>query len=267
MLRAISHPSKRKPQYFSGALSELSNNVTKNNGSPIYQKLRDDIAEQINSGLLGAGERLPSERDMAAKMGAARETIRVALSLLEGEGIIFRKSGSGYFVSRARWRYDPTNHVNQYQIIQELGSKPGNIDLNRSATSASSSIAELMGCVEGTQLVVLTGVGLQDGRKICFEESYLLESAFPGFLDAEFESPLTDFLVNQYNTRVEQIGFRARYTNLMGAVAKSLGVRVGTPGLFITRIKAKDGVTIWVDYEYWLADVLEISIGSFPYNS
>jgi len=245
----------------------LSKNITKKNRSPIYLKLRDNLAEQINSGQLGAGERLSSERDMAAKLGAARETIREALSLLEGEGLIFRKSGSGYFVSLARWRYDPTNHVNQYRLIHDLGSKPSNIDLKRSATPASSSIAKLMGCVEGTQMFVLTGVGLQDERKICFEESHLLGSAFPEFLDAEFESPLTDFLVNQYNVRVKQIGFRARSTNLIGAVAKSLGVRVGTPGLFITRIKAKDGVTIWVDYEYWLADVLEIVIGSFPQRS
>ena len=72
--------------------------------APIYLKSRDELAEQINSDQIGAGERLLSERDMAAKMGAARATIREALRLLEGKGLVFRKRGSGYFVSPARWR-------------------------------------------------------------------------------------------------------------------------------------------------------------------
>ena len=72
--------------------------------APIYLKSRDELAEQINSDQIGAGELLLSERDMAAKMGAARATIREALRLLEGKGLVFRKRGSGYFVSPARWR-------------------------------------------------------------------------------------------------------------------------------------------------------------------
>lgn len=241
--------------------------MRKANNAPIYLKLRDELAEQINSGQLGAGERLLSERDMAARLGAARETIREALRLLEGEGLVFRKRGSGYFVSPARWRYDPTHHVNQFRLIHDFGSKPGTLDLKRRETRASSSLARMMDCAEGVQIFVLNSVGLQDDRKVCFEETYLLGSAFPGFLDAEYEPPLTDFLIRRYGVRVKQIGFRARPTNLYGIVADSLGVRAGTPGLFISRIKAKDGVAIWVDREYWLADVLEIVIGKFPRGS
>lgn len=241
--------------------------MRKANNVPIYLKLRDELAEQINSGQIAAGERLLSERDMAAKMGAARETIREALSLLEGEGLVFRKRGSGYFVSPARWRYDPTHHVNQFRLIHDFGSKPGTLDLKRRETRASSALAKLMDCPEGEQLFVLNSVGLQDDRKVCYEDISLLGSAFPGFLDVEYASPLTDFLIDRYDIRVKQIGFRARPTNLHGIVAESLDVRVGTPGIFITRIKARNGVAIWVDREYWLADVLEIVIGKFPENS
>jgi len=238
--------------------------MRKENNAPIYLKLRDELAEQISSGQIGAGERLLSERDMAAKLGAARETIREALRLLEGEGLVFRKGGSGYFVSPARWRYDPTHHVNQFRLIQEFGSKPGVLDLKQNETRASSSLVRLMDCAEGAQIFELYSIGLQNDRKVCFEETYLLGSAFPGFFDAEYEPPLTDFLFKHYGIRVKQIGFRARPTNLYGIVAESLGVRVGTPGFFISRIKAKDGVAIWVDHEYWLADVLEIIVGKFP---
>ena len=247
--------------------ARIIGNMGKASSAPIYLKLRDDLAEKINSGQIGAGERLLSERDMAAKFGAARETIREALRLLEGEGLIFRKRGSGYFASPPRWRYDPTHHVNQYRLIHNFGARPGTSDLKRRETRASSSLARLMDCAEGTQLFVLSSVGQQDDRKVCCVDSYLLGSAFPGFLDEDYESPLTDFLTKRYGIRVEQKGFRARPTSMYGIVAENLGVRMGTPGLFISRIKAKDGVVVWVDHEYWLAEVLEIVIGEFPRNS
>jgi DNA-binding GntR family transcriptional regulator len=241
--------------------------MDKATNAPIYLRLRDDLAEQINSDKIGAGERLLSERDMAAKLGAARETIREALRMLEGEGLIFRKRGSGYFVSPPRWRYDPTHHVNSSRLISNFGSKPSKLGPTCHATGASPSLARLMNCAEGTPLLLVNSVGMQDDRKVCYEEGYLLESAFPGFMDIEYEAPLTDFLRKRFDVEAEQIGFRARPTNLYGVVAESLGVRTGTPGLFISRIKAKDGVAIWVDREYWLADVLEIVIGEFPQKS
>ena len=241
--------------------------MNKTNNAPIYLRLRDDLAEQISSDIIGAGERLLSERDMAAKMGAARETIREALRMLEGEGLIFRKRGSGYFVSPPRWSYDPTHHVNSSRLIEEFGSKPGKLAPKCHPTKASRSLARLMNCAQGTPLLLVNSVAMQDDRKVCYEEVYLLESAFPGFMDLEYEAPMTDFLIKQFGVQTAQIGFCARPTNLYGIVAESLEVRNGTPGLFISRIKAKDGTVIEVDREYWLADVLEIVIGNFPKSS
>jgi len=244
-----------------------ANIMGKSSTAPIYLKLRDDLAEQISSGQIGAGKRLLSERDMAANLGVARETIREALRLLEGEGLIFRKWGSGYFVSPPRLGYDPTHHVNQSRLISDFGSKPGVIDHKQHETRASSSLARILNCAKGSPLFLITSVGLQDDRKVCYEQTYLLKEAFPGFLDIEYESPVTDFLSRRFGVRVEQIGFRARPTNLYGNVAKSLGVRTGTPGLFISRIKANDGVAVLVDREFWLSDVLEIVVGDFPLKS
>lgn len=232
--------------------------------APIYLRLRDDLAEQINSDKIGAGERLLSERDMAANMGAARETVREALRMLEGEGLIFRKRGSGYFVSPPRWSYDPTHHVNSSRLISNFGFKASKFGPKCHEARATLSLAKLMNCAEGTPLILVNSVGMQDDRKVCYEEVYLLESTFPGFLDLEYEAPLTDFLRKRFGVQLEQIGFRARPTNLYGTAAESLGVRSGTPGLFISRIKAVDGVAVGVDREYWLADVLEIIIGEFP---
>ena len=46
-----------------------------------------------------AGERIPSETELASELGVSRTTIRDALSRLEIEGVIYRKQGSGTYVN------------------------------------------------------------------------------------------------------------------------------------------------------------------------
>ncbi len=44
-------------------------------------------------------ERLPSERTLAGELGVARNTVREALDVLESQGVIRRRAGSGSFVT------------------------------------------------------------------------------------------------------------------------------------------------------------------------
>jgi DNA-binding FadR family transcriptional regulator len=48
------------------------------------------------------GHRIPTERDLAAEFGLARNTVRRALKVLEDEGAIVRDVGRGTFVAEAR---------------------------------------------------------------------------------------------------------------------------------------------------------------------
>jgi DNA-binding FadR family transcriptional regulator len=59
------------------------------------------LAESARAGL-GAGSRLPTERKLAADMGATRTSIRHALAVLHAQGHISREVGRGTFL-----RHDP----------------------------------------------------------------------------------------------------------------------------------------------------------------
>jgi len=65
------------------------------------------LAEVILAGSrragLGPGSRLPTERQLAADLGATRTTVRRALAVLEAEGHISREVGRGTFLRDARW--------------------------------------------------------------------------------------------------------------------------------------------------------------------
>ena len=55
----------------------------------------EQIAERIRLGDLGAGERLPSERDLAAAMRISRATLREAVRVLADAGVLEVRPGSG----------------------------------------------------------------------------------------------------------------------------------------------------------------------------
>lgn len=57
----------------------------------------DRIRQMIDSGQLKPGDRLPPERDLAERLGVARSSIREALRILEGMGLIEVRPGAGIF--------------------------------------------------------------------------------------------------------------------------------------------------------------------------
>ncbi|MEL6127650.1 MAG: FCD domain-containing protein [Pseudomonadota bacterium] len=67
------------------------------------ERVSDAITRQIEAlilrGVLRPGERLPSERDLATKLGASRPSVREALAELEQRGLLVTRAGSGAFVA------------------------------------------------------------------------------------------------------------------------------------------------------------------------
>jgi GntR family transcriptional regulator len=61
-----------------------------------FQRLQSELAVLIKRTL--AGERLPSEPELAKQMGVSRATLREAMRTFEAQGLIRRRQGAGTFV-------------------------------------------------------------------------------------------------------------------------------------------------------------------------
>ena len=68
---------------------------------PVYVRLAGAIREQIGSGLLAAGERLPPVREAAHRLGVNANTVQRAYKLLTQEGTLTSRPGAGTHVARA----------------------------------------------------------------------------------------------------------------------------------------------------------------------
>ena len=65
---------------------------------PIYTQITDGFREQIITGVLQSGERLPSVRELAAVLTINPNTIQRAYRQLEAEGWVATVPGKGCFV-------------------------------------------------------------------------------------------------------------------------------------------------------------------------
>jgi len=71
----------------------------------IFLQIRDWLVDQILTGKLAPGDRIPSVRELAADIEVNRNTVMRSYALMEQEGIIDNRRGIGFFVSdQARQR-------------------------------------------------------------------------------------------------------------------------------------------------------------------
>ena len=64
-----------------------------------YEQVAARLVADIAAGRLAAGERLPSERDLARRLQVGRASVREALAALQNQGLLETRPGSGSFVA------------------------------------------------------------------------------------------------------------------------------------------------------------------------
>ena len=73
--------------------------------TPLYKQLRNNIRDQILSGQLADGFKLPSERQLVEKLQVHRNTIKKAYEMLIHEGLVYASVKSpGVTLSETAWR-------------------------------------------------------------------------------------------------------------------------------------------------------------------
>jgi DNA-binding FadR family transcriptional regulator len=72
------------------------------NTVPVADGATDRLKEMILSGLLGPGDRLPAERELAAQLGVSRNTVREAVAALTQVGVLDSRIGAGTYVTELR---------------------------------------------------------------------------------------------------------------------------------------------------------------------
>ena len=105
-------------------------NINRNEKTPLYLQISEQIKNMIYEGSLADGHTLPSERKLAKELNIHRNTVIRAYSDLKDEGLISSYQGVGYSVSYRNMFYGMVKKpVNWESLVKDeyLGF-PGDFD-------------------------------------------------------------------------------------------------------------------------------------------
>ncbi len=89
-----------------------------------FREIAAQIRSAIERGRYSPGTRLPTEHDLAAQHGVSRETVRRALGLLKGEGLLESATSRGTYVSEPPVRLAVARYgavLNPSREMRDLG--------------------------------------------------------------------------------------------------------------------------------------------------
>ena len=163
-----------------------------------FQRLQADLAALINK--TPAGQRLPSEPDLAKQLGVSRATLREAMRSFETQGLIRRRQGSGTFVVGKVQALDSGLEVLESveTIAKRMGLEVSVSDLSIEAVTADADLASLLNVSAGAKLTRVRRVIRADQRPVAYLVDTLPEDVVQAKdVPADFNGSVLDFLLSR----------------------------------------------------------------------
>ncbi|WP_227104466.1 GntR family transcriptional regulator [Chromobacterium rhizoryzae] len=150
----------------------LSASLRQPGATPRYLLIADALEQAIRQHQLPEGAFLPTERQMAEKLGLSRVTISKAMAELERKRLITRQQGQGTRVAQA-FRYSLNDSGGFTEQVLRSGGSVANQWLLRRRESAPAAIASLLRLPVGADIAKLRRLRLMDGTPAALETTYI----------------------------------------------------------------------------------------------
>ncbi|MEU0692901.1 GntR family transcriptional regulator [Streptomyces niveus] len=226
---------------------------------PKYWHLKTVLGEALDSDF-AVGEVLPNERDLAARFGVARATLRQALEQLELEGRLQRRRGVGTTVAPPRMGVDVSTTQQEWP-----GADPDAWQPVDSVTAAPPvAVAKMLGTDAGVEVHTVRRTRVTHGQTVAAELLYVPSQSVP-------ELPAIDIPSGPARARsvlreLQRLGMEGqdRAVELGSARvddAKELDRLPGAPVLVVTTRYLAGGRTAAVSVATYRADTCRLTFG------
>ena len=210
------------------------------------------LRERILAGIYGQDMRLPSENALQSEFGVSRVTIRLALDVLRGSGLVESRQGKGYFVRPVRALHDLGRLQGFGEMMASVGVEAHSVVLDVAEGPASAEVQKALDLDRRAAIVAIRRVRVGGGAALSYDISY-----FP--LDIGRRLIEQDLAHADIFVLIERaLGIDLGYADLTldvaladSEAARHLGVAEGNPLMRIKRL-TYDTKKRPIDFEYLL---------------
>jgi GntR family transcriptional regulator len=223
----------------------------------LVEDARHRLLDLINSGTLRPGDRLGTERELAARLSVSRSTLRQVLAVLAEGGVVRRVPGraGGTFVAHAKVDRDLSVIVGLPEYLRRQGFVAGTQVLSATMSGADDIAAHNLAVPTGSLLIDIARIRLADGIPISLERVQLPAEIFPGLLELPLGGSIYDLLDSHYGIKPDEVVEHLEVAEASPDEAALLAVNAGAPLLAITRISATSaGIPFEFSHDLFRAD-------------
>ena len=195
------------------------------------------LHQEITRGVYAPGSVLPGEQKLDATLGVSRVTVRRALDVLEKDGLVERRVGSGTTVCAQK--SSPSMAADFSTLMPQLVEMGQNTTarlLSFSYGAAPGGVAEALGL--GAQVRVQTAVRLRlvENEPFSHLTTWVPEEIAQNYTEAELATTPLFRLLERSGVKVDSAHQTVSATLASPEVAETLGVRIGAPLLSLDRV-------------------------------
>jgi GntR family transcriptional regulator len=201
---------------------------------PIYYRLAEDIKEQIISGILKAGDMIPSESQLCSQYNITKMTARQGLRLLNEEGLIESFRGKGSFVKQPKFKELilelPDSH---YNTLNESNMKLLGVDV----IIADNTIASILKLRAGSKVIRFSKLYFEENKPIAVDKRFIIYHRGQPVIEEEIHYAAFPEVVAQHTgliTTRNQVTLSA--ISIDKETAQLLKTNQNTPGLKIEQL-------------------------------
>ncbi len=232
-------------------------------GAPAHATIARWLIELISAGELIPGDRLPPEQELARELGVSRMTLRQALSTLESQSRLRRRTGraGGTFVSEPRIECDLTGLAGFTEQMRRSNLRAGARVVSAATRPASRAVARAL--LLGPAAPVHEVVRVRTARRepLALERSYFPEEVFPDLLEHRLTGSIYDLLGRCYGQAPRSAVESLEAVVARGDEARLLTIAPSSPLLLIERTASTgSGLPVEFARDLFRPDRIRISL-------
>lgn len=168
---------------------------------PLYINVYDELLLQIRKGEYPSGTRLPSEPDLARKLGISRATLRQALVLLQDDGLVRNIRGKGNYVIESSYQQEKQEDVQFEKLSNPMHkyhiSTFDQIDFHYRLDPQTEHTKQVLRR-DSSPVVALERMYRQDGDLLAYAFTFMpIQTVENLSLDLDHKEKMLEFLENE----------------------------------------------------------------------
>lgn len=208
---------------------------------PLWAQVCADLRRRIDSGSFAAG--FPGELTLTEEYEVSRHTIREALRVLRGEGVLRSQRGRPTIVEPTVYRQSLGTLSSLFDSVAAQGATPRS-DVLRLATTVNASVCTELGLPESTELIVLERLRYADDQPIAHDISWLPADIARPLIERDLSRAALYAELQTLGVAIDGGAERVTAERAPRHIADLLGLAADAPVLYLERRATSNGQPI-----------------------